>query len=144
MKYSKLMKERIHRSRVLFAELGYTVLEGERDEESYSAGFERDDFQGGFFIDGDSKFLEIAFTFSFSTQMGEFIRDKLQEMLRVCYEYGCYMNLQKDDNEISFSVFTKVYFAGLNYYALRETLRDFRGCIDSLKEVVDIREEEKG
>lgn len=139
MKNSKLMKERIHRVKVLFTELGYEVYEGEASEDSFTAVFEHENgFQGGFFIDSESKFLEIAFTFSFSTRLGSFVQKNLEEMLAICYEYGCYMNLQKLEGEISFSVFSKIYYAGLNYYSLKETLRDFRECVESLTEVCEI------
>ena len=144
MKYSKLMKERIRRARVLFKELGYDLVEGEKNEETFSAAFENEDgFQGGFFIDSDNKFLEFAFTFSFSKELGLYIQGKLEEMLRVCYEFGCYINLQKLEEEIEFSIYSKLYYSGLNYFALRETLRDFQGCIESLKRLVDITVDEK-
>jgi hypothetical protein len=133
------MKERIHRVKVLFKELGYEVYEGESSEDSFTAVFEHENgFQGGFFIDSENKFWEVAFTFSFSTRLGSFVQKNLEEMLGICYEYGCYMNLQKFDGEISFSVFSKVYYAGLNYYSLKETLRDFKDCVESLTEVCEI------
>ena len=140
MKYSKLMKERIRRVRILFRELGYEIVEGDRNEESFSAAYENDEgFLGGFFIDADNKFLEIAFTFSFSNELGTFIQQRLDEMLRVCYEFGCYLNVQNARGEIEFSVYSKVYYAGLNYYALKETLRDFQACVESIKEVIDLQ-----
>lgn len=140
MKYSKLMKERIRRVRVLFKELGYDIFEGEKQEDSYTAGIDDNHgFQCGFFIDVDSKFLEIAFTFSFSPKLGAFIQQNLEEMLKICYEYGCYLNLQKNGDEIAFSVFSKLYFAGLNYYSLRETLNDFKACIETLKDLLDLQ-----
>ena len=143
MKYSKLMKERIRRVRILFKELGYDLVEGEKSEETFSSAFENEDgFQGGFFIDSDNKFLEFAFTFTFSQELGIYIQDKLEEMLRICYEFGCYLNLQQADEEIEFSIYSKLYYAGLNYYALKETLRDFRGCIETLKGLVDITVDE--
>jgi hypothetical protein len=142
MKYSKLMKERIRRVRILFKELGYELFEGERQEDTYTASFEvGESFQGGFYIDSDNKFLEIAYTFSFSAQLGPLIQRKLEEMLKICYEYGCYINLQTENEEISFSVFSKVYFAGLNYYSLRETLKDYQDCIEALKELIEIEKE---
>lgn len=138
MKFSKIMKERIYRSKVLFKELGYEVYDGSVMDDSYSAGFEKGgEFAGGFFIDSESKFLEIAFSFSFSPALSGFLQAQLEEMLKVCYEFGCYMNIQKEE-DLSFSVFSKVYFAGLNYYALKETLRDFHSCIDTLKEIIEI------
>jgi hypothetical protein len=139
MNDSKLMKERIRRVRVLFKELGYEIYDSQRDDETYSAGFENEKgFQGGFFIDKESKFLELAFTFSFSIQMGTFITTKLEEMLQICYEYGCYINLEKTEEEINFSIFSKIYFAGLNYFSLKETVRDFKECVSVLKESVEL------
>lgn len=143
MKYTKLMKERIRRVNVLFKELGYETGEGEMTENTYSATFEHEsEFCGGFFIDDDSKFLEIAFTFAFSPRLVSFIQDRLEEMLKICYEYGCYMNIQKFD-DFNFSVFSKVYFAGLNYYSLKETLKDFLYCVDDIKDLIEINSEEQ-
>ena len=142
MKYSKLMRERIRRVRVLFRELGYDVIEGERSEESFSAAYEDEEgFLGGFFIDADNKFLEIAFTFSFSNELGSYLQQRIEEILKICYEFGCYLNVQNAGAEIEFSVFSKIYYAGLNYYSLRETLRDFQGCVESIKEVVDLHKD---
>ena len=140
MKYSELMKERIHRVSVLFKELGYSLIEGEKSEDTFTAAFENQmGFQGGFYIDSDNKFLEIAFTFAFSQELGSFVRTKLEDMLKICYEFGCYPNLQKGDEDYEFSVYSKLYYAGLNYFALRETLRDFESCVDAIKEIVDIQ-----
>lgn len=48
MKYSKLMKERIRRVKVLFKELGFEVYDGTLMEETFSGGFESDGtFAGG-------------------------------------------------------------------------------------------------
>ncbi|MBI9106849.1 MAG: hypothetical protein JEZ04_08885 [Spirochaetales bacterium] len=141
MKYTKLMKERIRRVNVIFKELGYELGEGEMTENTYTSSFDKDsEFRGGFFIDDESKFLEIAFTFAFSPRLVTFIQERLEEMLKICYEYGCYMNIQKFD-DFNFSVFSKVYFAGLNYYSLKETLKDFLFCIDDIKEIIEINSE---
>ena len=139
MKYSKLMQERIRRVKILFRELGYRVFDSERMEESYSAGFENEEgFQAGVFIDSGSRFLEVAYTFSFSPSMAEFVRSRLEEMLKISYEYGCYINLQTTAEEIAFSVFTKIYYSGLNYYSMRESLRDFKQCVYSLTDTMEI------
>ncbi len=140
MKYSKLMKERIRRVRVLFKELGYDIFEGEKHEESYSAGIDDNkEFQCGYFIDNDSKFLELVFTFSFSIKLGQYVRGNLEEMIKICYEYGCYINLFTSEEEITFSVFSKLYYAGLNYYSLRDTLNDFKACVEDLKILLNIQ-----
>ena len=71
-----------------------------------------------------------------------YIQEKLEEMLKICYEFGCYLNLQHNEEEIEFSLYSKIYYAGLNYYALKETMRDFQGCIETLKVSVDITVDE--
>ena len=142
MKHSKLMKERIRRVNVLFRELGYELADGEHMQDSYTAGFEEEDgFQAGVFIDRESKFLELAFTFSFSPELGDLVKDKFEEMLAICYEFGCYVHVQASPEEIAFSVFSKLYYAGLNYFALKETIRDFREAIQSLQELLEIQEQ---
>ena len=110
MKYSKLMKERVRRVGVLLRELGYEMLDGEFLEDTYSAGFEGNDgFQGGIFIDRESKFLELAYTFSFSTNLSEFVQTKLEEMHQISYEYGCHTNLQTSPSDISFFLYQLMY-----------------------------------
>ena len=132
------MKDRIFRTKVLFKELGYDVFDGTTMDETYSGGFEKKGiFAGGVFIDSDSKFLEIAYSFSFSGSLGHFIKNRLNEMFKVCYEFGCYLNLHMED-DFSFSIFSKIYFSGLNYYSLRDTIKDFNNCIRALKEVIEI------
>ena len=145
MKYSKLMKERVRRVSVLLRELGCEMLEGEYLDDTYSAGFESTDgFQSGIFIDRDSKFLEMAYSFTFSPNLAGFVQNKIEEMLQLCYEYGCYTTVQSSPKEISFSVFSKIYYAGLNYYSLKETMRDYRECVESMVELLEIKNELSG
>lgn len=135
MKYSKVMKERIRRVTVLFKELGYTIPEWEEQDQVYSALFEdQGDRLGLFFINEKNKFLEIAYTFSFTPDMNNFLRDHVEDILKICYRYGCYSLLQADDKEIAFSIFTKIYYAGLNYYGLRDAVKDFRSCVNLINE----------
>ena len=51
------------------------------------------------------------------------------------------MSLQQTATEISFSVFTKVYYSGLNYYSLRDSLRDFRECVAALMDLLEMGKE---
>lgn len=139
MKPNRLMQERIRRVTVLFRELGYQIHEGDSTEDSYSAGFSTPEgFQAGLFIDADSKFLELAFTFSFSNGMADFVRERIEDVMHSLYEYGCYFSLQIDDRDINLTVFSKIYFAGLNYFALKETVRDFREAIEAVQEIFEI------
>ncbi len=142
MKYSKLMKERVRRVAVLLRELGYQLLDGEFIDETYSAGFESSDgFQAGLFIDRESKFLEMAYTFTFSPNLTDYLQSRIEEIYQICYEYGCHTNLQTTPDDISFSVFSKIYYAGLNYYALKETVRDFREATDELTLLLELPRE---
>ena len=141
MGYSKLMKERIRRVTVIFKELGFDVFDGEYYDDTYTAGFESGKgFEGGFFIDNDSKFLEITYTFSFSPELAEFIKEKLEEMMHTCYEYGCYTNIEHSKKEITFSIFSKLYYSGMNYYSLRDTMRDFKEAVDTLQDLLNIQD----
>ncbi|HUX51726.1 MAG TPA: hypothetical protein VMW73_13090 [Spirochaetia bacterium] len=142
MKKPKLMKERIRRVSVLFKELGYELQDSEYFDDTYTSAILADDgFQAGLFIDRESKFLEMAFTFSFSPSLSEFIKARIEEMLHVTYEYGCYLSIQNSSREISFSVFSKIYYVGLNYLCLRETVKDFRASIEALQELLEIQKE---
>lgn len=138
------MRERIRRSAFLFGELGYEITDVEEGEGSYTAGF-RDEggFQAGFYIDEDSRFLELAFSFTLSRGMAGFVRSRMEETLRVCYEYGCYFNLQTFKKDISLTIFSKIYYAGLNYFVLKETLRDFRSAAETLRDLIEIKSERR-
>jgi hypothetical protein len=142
---SQLMEERIRRVTVLFSELNFRVTEDERSHNAYSATFEDDDsFQAGVLIERGSRFLELAYALTFPPSYSQLIRGKLEEMLKTCYEFGCYVSLQQTASEISFSVFTKIYYSGLNYYSLRDSLRDFRECVAALMDLLEMGKEEQG
>jgi hypothetical protein len=137
MKISRIMKERIRRVQVLLRELGYTCEGAREEDEVYTGAFRSDDgFEGGFLIDKQCRFLELAFSFRFGEDADHLIRDKLEEMMAICYDYGCYISLEKPGEDMAYSVYSKVYYAGLNYYSLRETLLDFMDCVDTLAELV--------
>jgi hypothetical protein len=139
MKKQRTLEERIKRCRVLFKELGYELEEEEIERESFMASFEKNDtINGSIYIDSESKFLEIGYTFTFSKAMSSFLKDKLEDMLEICYEFGCYTYIEKNKEEVSFSVFTKIYFSGLNYYALKNSLMDYNKCVEILTELLDI------
>ena len=143
MKESKLLEERIRRTKVLFRELGYRLTGGERTKDAYTAAFNTEGGpQGSLFIDRESRFLELGYTYSFSPTMSNYLRDRLDKLMQVCFEFGCYTNIQKGKTEISFSVFSKIYFSGVNYFCLKDTLRDFQSCIEVLTELLDIRSSE--
>ncbi len=146
MKHNRLIQERVRRVAVLFRELGYDIQDGETADDSYSSTLiAPDGFQIAMFIDGDSKFLELVFTFTFSTTMADFVRERMDEIIHTLYEYGCYFTMHVDEQEIVFSIFSKIYYAGLNYFALKETLKDLREAVDAHQEIFDVPVEfEKG
>ena len=144
MKTNRLMQERIRRVSVLLKELGYELLDGEGSEEMFSAGFVAPDaFQAVLFIDADSKFLEFAFTFGLSDSMADFVRERLEECIQALYEFGCYFTLQIDEKDMVYTIFSTIYFAGLNYFALKETLRDFRDAIEASRTIFEIQTDEQ-
>lgn len=145
MANSKALDERIRRVKLLFKELGFKVIGDERSENAFTAAFEGNSgTHGGFFIDRESRFLEIGYTFSFSQNMSEFLKDRLEEMLKVCYEFGCYTNIQKNKSEVNYSLFKGIYFSGLSYFSLKDSLRDFKRCVAITTELLDIQSEEDG
>jgi len=139
MKKSKLMQERIRRVKLLFKELGFNFFNSEIQGTLFTTGFEnKEGFQAELSIDRKCRFLEISFTFFFPLEMAEFLKLRLEEMLKLCYEYGCYVILADNEQELSFSVFSKIYYFGLNYYSLKETIKDFQSCVSSLTELLKI------
>ncbi len=135
-----VLQERKRRIEILLKELGYELSDAEELEEAFSASFQDEEgFIAAYFIDRNSKFLEFSFVYSFAPDFQDYIRDRMDEMLQICYEFGSYVSIVNSRVEIAFSVFSKIYFAGLNYFALKETLRDFRQVIKNLTELLDIR-----
>ncbi len=136
---SQLMEERIRRATVLFSEMSFKVVEDERSHNAYTATIEDSEgFQAGVLIERGSRFLELAYTLTFPPAQGQYVRDKLEEMLKTCYEYGCYLSIHQTANEIAFSLYSKVYYSGLTFYSLKDTLRDFRDCVAALGELLDL------
>ena len=132
------LQERIHRARLLFKELQFTIHNEEQHDDVFTCEVQNDsDFIGGIYIDNNSRFLEITYTFSFSIKSITYLKSKIEEILRICYEFGSYCNFIEIDDEILFSIYTKVYYTGLNYYSLRDTLRDFRKCIKMVTKILD-------
>lgn len=142
MKYSKLMKERIRRVQILFRELGYELFDEEKLDESYSTAFlNNEGLQGMFFIERENRFLEIAYNLTFSPQLHGFLQRKMSEIVETCFEYGSYFNTYTDEHAVSISVFSKVYFSGLNFSSLRDTMEDFTNCATQVKEVVSLKDD---
>ncbi|MBN2444552.1 MAG: hypothetical protein JXJ04_24535 [Spirochaetales bacterium] len=132
------LEERIQRTKVLFKELGFTVRNPEQLDGIFTCEVQNNtEFLGGVYIDVNSRFIEIAYTYSFSLKTISFLKSRIEEILRICYEYGSYCNFIEADKEILFSIYTKLYYTGLNYYSLRDTLKDFRKCIVIITKILD-------
>jgi hypothetical protein len=139
MKRSHSLKERTKRVVLLFKELNFSIHSEQKLHDAYMCEFENTKgLQGSVYIDQESRFFEIGFTFSFSMMMSEFLKSRLDDILRACYEYGCYININKKDKELAFSVFTKLYFTGLNYYSLKFSLIDYSRCVKEIMKIVEL------
>jgi hypothetical protein len=139
------MKDMIERVETIFSELGYDISEREESEDVYQASFAKGGkYIGSFFIERNSNFLELAYTFTFDLDEEGYLRDELESTLDVCYEYGSYFSILKGENEIHFSVFSKLYFSGLNVESLGDTLEDFIDCAQELEVLFEMEEGEGG
>jgi hypothetical protein len=137
------MKEIIERVETMFSEIGYDIFDRENSEEMYQASYGKNgNFNGSFFIENGGNFLELAYTYTFDINEENFLREQLESMMDICYEYGTYFNILKSEDEIHFSVFGKLYFSGLNIESLGDTLDDFIACNDELGMLFEIGEDE--
>jgi hypothetical protein len=137
-KEARIMRERIRRAGVLFRELGYELFQGTEEGGIYEASFQdKRGFQAFYSIDRQNRFLELIYTFSFSENLAGFIKAKMEEIVSICYETGCYMSFEQGDSNLGFSIFSKIYFSGLNYESLRDCLADFKDCAFLLHDLLD-------
>jgi hypothetical protein len=138
------MKELIERIEAICGELGYSIVDREESEELYQSSIVRDEEIGGsLFVEKNSNFLEIAYSYSFDIDEENFLKDHLESMVNICYEYGSYFNIMKGEDEINFSVFSKLYFSGLNVESMQDTLNDFISCNHEIMEVFGLEDDDE-
>jgi hypothetical protein len=139
------MKDFIERAETIFSELGYDISEREESEDVYQSSFGKGGkYNGSFFIEKNGNFIELAYTFTFDLDEGSYLKDELDSLMDICYEYGCYFSILKGEDEIHFSVFSKLYFSGLNVESLGDTLEDFIDCTNELAVLFEMEEGEEG
>ena len=137
------MKDLIERIEAICSELGFRVIDREESEELYQSSLlQNDEICGSLFVEKDSNFLEIAYTYTFDVEEENFLKSHLESMMNICYEYGDYFNIMKGEDEINFSIFTKVYFSGLNVESMQDTLDDFIACNREIIEIFGLDEDE--
>jgi hypothetical protein len=130
------MKEIIERVEAIFSELGYDMIEVEESEDLYQASFAmEDEVEGSVFIESNSNFLELAYSYTFDLDEEGFLREHLDNLMSICYEYGCYFNLSRGEDDITYSIFSKVYYSGLNLESMHDTLEDFVSCNHEIMEM---------
>jgi hypothetical protein len=121
MNDSKLMKERIRRVRVLFKELGYEIYDSQRTRTIPPLRDEK--VPGGVLIDKESKFLELAFTFSFSSR-GYLHHNEMKrcsDLLRIRLLHQSRKPRRRSTLDLLQDLLCR-----LNYFSLKETVRDFK------------------
>jgi hypothetical protein len=137
------MRDLIERIETICSELGYTIIDREESEELYQSSFvKNDEIEGSLFVEKDSNFLEIAYTYTFDIEEEDFLKTHLETMMNICYEYGNYFNIMKGEDEINFSIFAKLYFSGLNVESMQDTFDDFIDCNHEIMEIFGTDEEE--
>jgi len=137
------MKELIERVETICSELGYDIIDREESEDLYQSSFTREgEIEGSLFIEKNSNFLEIAYSYSFDFDEEGFLKDHLESMMNICYEFGNYFNILKTDDEINFSVFSKLYFSGLNLESMLDMLDDFLACNHEIIEMFDTEKDD--
>ena len=142
MSNNTILEERRQRVEVLLKELQYEIVDREDMKDSCSATIQDSpEFIATYYIDQHNNFVEFSFVFSFSPDFQDYLRDRMEEMLQICYEFGIYINIINNREEIIFSIFSKIYYSGLNYHTLKHTLNDLKDATQNLKQLLDIREE---
>ncbi|MCK4923954.1 MAG: hypothetical protein KAS61_03220 [Spirochaetes bacterium] len=137
------MKDLIERIEAICSELGFRIIDREESEELYQSSLlQNDEICGSLFVEKDSNFLEIAYTYTFDVEEENFLKSHLESMMNICYEYGNYFNIMKGEDEINFSIFTKVYFSGLNVESMQDTFDDFIACNHEIIEIFGLDEDE--
>ncbi|UCB47372.1 MAG: hypothetical protein JSV25_08180 [Spirochaetota bacterium] len=135
------MEDSVERVEEIFGELGYDIFEREITEEMYQASFGRDsEVTGSIFMENDCNFMEIAYTYVFDREEENFLKEHLESMMNICYEYGIYFNIMREEDEINFSIFSKLYFSGLNVESLQDTIGDFISCNSELVSMFNVEE----
>ena len=137
------MKDLIERIEAICSELGFRIIDREESEELYQSSLlQNDEICGSLFVEKDSNFLEIAYTYTFDVEEENFLKSHLESMMNICYEYGNYFNIMKGEDEINFSIFTKVYFSGLNVESMQDTFDEFIACNHEIIEIFGLDEDE--
>jgi hypothetical protein len=135
------MEESVERVEAIFGELGYNIFEREISEEMYQASFGKDtEATGSIFLENACSFIEIAYTYVFEREEENFLKEHLESMMNICYEYGIYFNIMREEDEISFSIFSKLYLSGLNVESLQDTIEDFIACNGELVSMFNVEE----
>jgi len=138
------IRELIETIETIFSELGYKMFDREETEDLYQASFSSNsDIGGSIFVEKESNFLELAYSYTFNIDEEDFLKEHLESMMNICYEYGNYFNIMKTEDEINFTIFSKLYFSGLNVESMQDTLEDFISCNREIIEVFGIEEDDR-
>jgi len=124
------MEQRIFRVQVLLKELGLEISQPEKSGGTWSCRIrDNQGFHALAAIDIDQLFLELGVSFRFSNREMDLLRNKIDLLMGICYRFGCYHTITINDQEILISLFSKLYFSGLQYYALEETCADLKSAL---------------
>ena len=124
------------RTQILLRELGFSLLDSQINRDNWSIHFQDSlGFSGSATGHSGQLFLELGCKFAFSVREQDFLRDRMETFMQVCYRFGCYFLIQTENDQITISLFSKLYFSGLQYYALEETCTDLKNAVEEMRQV---------
>jgi hypothetical protein len=126
-------RENIRRVSALLGEFGWPVESGAEGAGDWIARFTAYGAALQAQVSEGRAFVEFSAFFVFDGAFADFLSDRVDEFQRIAYHYGCYQLTEAADRKITISVHTKLYFSGLQYYALKEAVGDLAAAAHELR-----------
>jgi hypothetical protein len=128
-----VFRENVRRVSVLLGELGWAAGPSEKVADGWAARIAVDGAELQAQLAEDRNFVEFSAFFTFDAAFADFLAERVDEFQRIAYHYGCYQLTEAVDRKITISVHTKLYFSGLQYYALKEAVGDLAAAVRELR-----------
>ena len=129
--------ENIRRVRFLLGEIGPVLHQEEIHSGQWVASLRIDGWELMATVTGESRFLELAAEFRLDRGFADFLGSRLDDLQQVCYHFGCHHLVTVNPLIITLLIGNKLYFSGLQYYALKEAIADMVGAIGEIRRLLD-------